>query len=219
MTTNIEVDETNIKDVINAFEDIVNNLDSFVDETVREIVDEGSTYLNKRYQQSIDDENLGEPVVMYSKIDDGYEIRAVGRGMIYREFGTGDKGERSPHEAKKNFRLNQYNSGGTITNIDLITNKKILQTLHEEGVTTGNFWIYKRGSTRNDNVGQMSDEQKKSRVKVLINHVNEYIVTQGAPAGQEMWDTRNKLIKDIIPKIGKKRGKELREKFENAIKK
>ena len=219
MAIELEVDETDVKNVIKTLENMLNDLDSFVDDTMKEIADEGSKYLTKRYQQGVEDPNLGEPIVMYSKVDNTYKLQSIGRGIVYREFGTGDEGERNPHVAKNKFKLKDYNSGGTITNIDLITNKETLEALKGAGVTSGNFWIYKNNSVRSNGSTYLTDKQKISRASLLINHASDFTATQGVRSGQEMWDTRNELIKNIIPKVGKKRGKEFCEKFKYAIKK
>jgi len=189
---NVEIDETNVKSVINAFEDMLNNLDSFIDDAMKEIVSKGNTFLDAQYVSRVKDPNITDISTDWRKNDNEYVIEATGKDVIYEEFGTGDRGEESPHPNKSKYDLNDYNSGTFIMSVEDIGNQDLLDLLKSEGITSGKYWKYhKNGQT---------------------------YLTQGVPAGQEMWDTRNYLIKEVIPKIGKKRGKELCEKFEKSIK-
>ena len=59
--------------------------------------------------------------------ENGYEVRAVGRQIIYDEFGTGDKGDSNRHPNKGRYSsLQPYNSGPRI--------------IHGK---SGNYWWYK----------------------------------------------------------------------------
>ena len=148
MAADIEVNETNIKDVIKALQDLLNNIDKIADDTLQEIVKKGETYLEARYVTRFKDPNITDISTNWRKDSDGYVLEATGKDVVYEEF----------------------------------------------GITSGKFWIYsKDGST--------------------------LYYTQGVPAGKEMWDTRNYLLKTAIPEIGKRKGKEIREKFEKSIKK
>ena len=198
MTTNIEVDETNIKDVIRAFEDMLNNLDKYAQKMSEKIIREGLKHLDSNYSKRFKNPNITDINTRYEKIDDGYELISEGKDVVYEEFGTGDEGQKKPHPDKKyyesKYNLKKYNSGQYIRNVsDYDENSYTYDDLHAMGITSGKFWRYKKGDT--------------------------LYYTQGVPSGREMWDTRNHIIKEIIPKAKKELGVELREKFEKAIKK
>ena len=198
MTTNIEVDETNIKDVIRAFEDILNNLDKYAQKTSEKIIREGLKHLDNNYSKRFKDPNITDINTRYEKIDDGYELISEGKDVVYEEFGTGDEGETHPHDEKSTYEsqygLKKYNSGSYIRDVSSVEKGTYTyEDLQEIGITGGKFWQYEKNGT--------------------------VYYTQGVPAGQEMWDTRNHIIKEIIPKAEKELGVELREKFEKAIKK
>ena len=195
MAADIEVNETNIKDVIKALQDLLNNIDKIADDTLQEIVKKGETYLEARYVTRFKDPNITDISTNWRKDSDGYVLEATGKDVVYEEFGTGDEGASHPHPNKSAYDLNDYNSGSQIRDVsDYDENSYMYDDLREFGITSGKFWIYsKDGST--------------------------LYYTQGVPAGKEMWDTRNYLLKTAIPEIGKRKGKEIREKFEKSIKK
>ena len=194
MATDVIVDETNIKDVIKALQELLSNIDKIADETMQEIAKKGETYLDARYVTRFKDPNITDISTDYRKSQGGYVLEAKGRDVIYEEFGTGDEGASHPHPNKSAYALNDYNSGPQIKDVsDYDENSYIYDDLRDFGITSGKFWIYsKDGSTLH--------------------------YTQGVPAGREMWDTRNYLIKQAIPEIGKRKGREIREKFEKSIK-
>ena len=194
MTTNVEVDETNIKAIIKAFEDIYNNIDKYVDKTDKKIIEEGKKYLDERYAKRFKDPNITDISTKYKKIDDGYQLISEGKDVIYEEFGTGDRGADDGHPWKGAYNLNPYNSGSTIRNVsDVMEGSLAKEDLDSMGITSGKYWTYKKGDT--------------------------VYYTQGVPSGKEMWDTRNHMIKEIIPKSIKELEVELREKFEKSVKK
>lgn len=194
MATDVIIDETNIKDVIKALQELLSNVDKIADETMQEIAKKGETYLDARYVTRFKDPNITDISTDYRKSQGGYVLEAKGRDVIYEEFGTGDEGASHPHPNKSAYALNDYNSGSQIRDVsDYDENSYIYDDLRDFGITSGKFWIYsKDGST--------------------------LYYTQGVPAGREMWDTRNYLIKQAIPEIGKRKGREIREKFEKSIK-
>lgn len=219
VTTNIEVDETNIRDVIRAFEDMLNDLDDDVNKGMVEVMSKGESYLEAQYVSRVKDLNITDISTSWSKKGNEYELKASGKDVIYEEFGTGDEGERQPHEAKKNYKLDKYNSGGTITDVSMIHDDAILNVLSEHGITSGKFWYYKLGNGGSFKAPQLNNEQKMNRARFLVNHASEVVLTQGVPSGQEMWDARNYLIKDVIPKTFKKRSEHICEKFKRTIEK
>lgn len=191
MDRNVVIDESNIQDVINAFKSIYNDIDKYVEKTDKKIIEESKKYLDKQYSSRFKDPNITDISTEYEKIDNGYKLIAKGKDVIYEEFGTGDRGEDNPHPDKSKYNLNDYNSGITIRPVNLLSQEK----REEHNLSSGKYWTYKKGES--------SDV--------------EY--TQGVPSGKEMWNTRNEMIKNIIPKATKELGVELLDKFENAIKK
>lgn len=194
MDRNVVIDESNIQDVINAFKSIYNDIDKYVEKTDKKIIEESKKYLDKQYSNRFKDPNITDISTEYEKIDNGYKLIAKGKDVIYEEFGTGDMGEQNPHPDKSKYDLNDYNSGQYIRNVsDYDKNSYTYDDLQEFGIDSGKFWRYSK------------------------NGVLYY--TQGVPSGKEMWNTRNEIIKNIIPKATKELGVELLDKFENAIKK
>lgn len=198
MATDIVIDETNIKNVIKALKDMLKDVDDEVEKTMVEIVKKGESYLDAQYTTRLKDPNITDISTSWSKKDNEYELKASGKDVVYEEFGTGDRGEESPHSEKSIFEekygLKKYNSGQYIRNVsDYDENSYTYDDLQEFGINSGKFWRYNK------------------------NGILYY--TQGVPAGQEMWDTRNYLIKNVIPEVSKKRGEYICEKFKRAIEK
>jgi len=193
MAISINVDETNIKNVITAFKDMLDNLDDEVDKAMVEVMTKGEGFLNAQYVSRVKDPNITDISTSWSKKDNEYELKASGKDVVYEEFGTGDRGEQNPHPVKSKYDLNDYNSGSFILDVEDVGNQEMLDILSENGITSGKFWSYtKHGESH---------------------------LTQGVPAGQEMWDTRNYLIKDVIPKTFKKRSEYICEKFKRTVEK
>lgn len=191
MTRNIVIDETNIEDVIKAFEYLLQNIEKYATESEEKIIKESKNYLDKQYSKRLKDDNISDISTRYEKIDDGYKLIAEGPDVIYEEFGTGDKGQDSPHPDKSKYNLDDYNSGITIRSVNKLSPEK----KEEHGLTSGKYWTYKK-----DESGEVK-------------------YTQGVPAGKEMWNTRNYMINTIIPKANKELGAKLCEEFERSIKK
>lgn len=193
MNRNVVIDESNIQDVINAFKSIYDDIDKYVEKTDEKIIQESKKYLDKQYSSRFKDPNITDISTEYEKMDNGYKLIAKGKDVIYEEFGTGDRGEDDPHPDKSKYNLNDYNSGYFIMSVEDIGNQDLLDFLKEEGITSGKYWSYRKNGERH--------------------------FTQGVPSGKEMWNTRNEMIKNIIPKATKELGVELLDKFENTIKK
>ena len=190
----VVVDETYIKGIINALKDLYRDIDDESNKMLEEIVSKGETYLNKQYASRIKDPNIDDISTSWNKKGNEYELRASGKDVIYEEFGTGDEGASHPHPNKSEYNLNDYNSGSYIRDVSSVEKGTYTyEDLQEIGITSGKFWQYEKNGT--------------------------VYYTQGVPAGQEMWDTRNYLIKEVIPEVAKKRGKIINDKFKNSIKK
>lgn len=192
MAISVNVDENNVKDVIKAFQFLYDNIEKYVEETDRKIIEESKNYLDQQYASRIKDPNITDISTSWSKKGKEYELKASGKDVVYEEFGTGDKGEQNPHPDKSKYNLNDYNSGDFIMDVGDISNQDMLDILAENGISSGKFWRYRK-------------------------HGETYL-TQGVPSGKEMWNTRNELIDNIIPKATKELGVELREKFTRAVK-
>lgn len=194
MAIKVDVDETNVKNVITALQNMLNDVDKISDSVLKEIVSKGEMFLDLQYASRPKDPNITDISTSWKKISNGYALESKGKDVVYEEFGTGDEGASHPHPAKSNYNLNDYNSGEYIRNVsDYDENSYVYDDLQAMGIKSGKFWRYYKNDT--------------------------LYYTQGVPSGQEMWKTRNELIKSIIPDIGKKKGRELCEKFANSIKK
>lgn len=193
MSTQVEIDVFDLKGTIDGLKWLYNNIDNQMDEMLEEIVKKGETYLDSQYISRSKDANITDISTDYKKIIDGYELRAYGKDVIYEEFGTGDEGASHPHPNKSDYNLNDYNSGPYIRDVsDVPEGSYTMEDLQQIGITSGKFWLYKKDG------------------------VLHY--TQGVPAGQEMWRTRNYILKEI-PNIVKKRGKIINENLTKSIKK
>lgn len=193
MAINIEVDETNIKDVIQALKDMLNDIDDNVEKIMTEIATDGKNYLDEKYDDRVLDPNITEIFTNSTSTRNSCEIVSSGKDVVYEEFGTGDKGEDNPHPVKSNYNLKGYNTGEWIMDTADNSSPRLVEFLATQGIYSGKYWRYRKDGT--------------------------YYYTQGVPAGQEMWDTRNYLINEAIPKISKKRSEHICEKFKNTIKK
>lgn len=163
---------------LKAISNLTNNLEMFSNELTRmqdslseDIASTGLIYLQNQYASSKKDDNITDINPGIEKTMNGYNIISSGKDVIYEEFGTGDKGEKSPYKGDKSkYNLNEYNSGKTIIDISKISNQSILDELATHGIVSGKFWSYsKNGDTK---------------------------LTQGVPAGMEMYNTDNQL-KDV----------------------
>lgn len=193
MSTQVEIDVFDLKGTIDGLKWLYNNIDNQVDEMLEEIVKKGETYLDSQYVSRHKDANITDISTDYKKTTDGYDLRAYGKDVVYEEFGTGDEGESHPHPNKSDYNLNDYNSGPYIRDVsDVPEGSYTMEDLQQIGITSGKFWLYKKDG------------------------VLHY--TQGVPAGQEMWNTRNYILKEI-PNIVKKRGKIINENLTKSIEK
>lgn len=195
MSTQIEVDIFDTKGLTSALEWLYNNLDKQAEEMIQELAKNGETFLASRYISRFKDANISDISTSTNKISNGYEIKAQGKDVVYEEFGTGDEGANHQHDEKSTFEskygLKKYNSGPYIRDVlDVAKGSYTEQDLQEIGITSGKFWRYNKDG------------------------VVHY--TQGVPAGQEMWDTRNYIINEI-PNVVKKRGKIINDNIIRSI--
>lgn len=193
MSTQIEIDIFDTKSLTNALQWLYNNIDKQANEMLWEITKDGEKYLSTQYKSAtLKDPNITELSADSRVGNNESEIIAKGKDVVYEEFGTGDKGEDNPHPVKSNYNLHDYNSGSYIMDTRDNSNPHLDQFLATQGIYNGKYWTYKKDGER--------------------------YYTQGVPSGQEMWKTRNHLIDDLIPKLAKKRGKIINDKFIKSIK-
>ena len=191
MSTQIEIDLFDTKGLTEALEWLYNNIDKQAEEMIQELAKNGETFLASRYIGRFKDANISDISTSTNKISNGYEIKAQGKDVVYEEFGTGDEGESHSHPEKSRYNLNDYNSGPYIRNVsDVPEDSYTGEDLQQIGITSGKFWRYNKDG------------------------VVHY--TQGVPAGQEMWDTRNYIINEM-PNVVKKRGKIINDNIIRSI--
>lgn len=120
-----------------SLDEIINKLKSLkseLKETDKKIVDDMSEFVKKEVSRNLaatpykDGNEDAEPYI--SKKGNNTKVGMHGTQVLYDEFGTGSKGQESPHPEKSKFGLNPYNSGKTIK-------------INKKGEL---FWIYKNKS-------------------------------------------------------------------------
>jgi len=193
MAIQVNISLSDIKGVTKGLEALQSNLQKEIDEIMQEIAEKGQDYLDKQYQNALGkDPNILDLNSRIDKTTKGYNIVGFGKDVIYEEFGTGDEGENHPHPVKSEYDLNDYNSGAFILDVGDVGNQQLLDILAQNGITSGKFWRYRKNGVH---------------------------LTQGVPSGQEMWNTRNYLISEEIPKIIRKKGDDIRGYVIGSIKK
>lgn len=189
----VNVNLNDINKIINALNTLKSDLNKMSDEVSKETADKGLAFLSKQYNSLYNDPNISDINTKINKTDKGYTITAYGEDVVYAEFGTGDKGQESQHPDKSKYSLNPYNSGPYIRDVaTLDKDSYTMEDLSKIGITSGKFWYYEK-----DGIGYY---------------------TQGVPAGKQMFNTMKHLHDNVIPKIVKKRGEEINDKFIKSIK-
>ena len=145
--------------------------DNIFEDLAKQTVDKAKEFYNNVEFKSND-----TPTFDYKKTEKGYQVYAKGGSLLYDEFGTGDRGQASPHPEKGKFSLNDYNSGITIRPASMLNAEKQAKT----GIKTGLYWTYKDPAT------------------------GEIIYTQGIPAGMFMYHT-DVWLRENYKKIIKKK--------------
>ena len=97
----VTVDLNDINKVINALEILKDDLEKLPNKVSNEIAETGLKYLNKQYSNLYSDPNITNISTQVKKTSKGYSIFAYGKDVVYAEFGTGDKGQESPHPERK----------------------------------------------------------------------------------------------------------------------
>lgn len=169
-TINVGLDVGELTDLVKKLKQLSNDMKKLPDLLVEEVAHDGFLHLNTEYSLTPQDNNIQDINTDYRRTAKGYTIVAEGQDVIYAEFGTGDKGEQSPHPEKGKYNLNEYNSGETIRPADELS--------AYYGINSGLYWTYVRDGKFN--------------------------ITQGTPAGMQMFKTRNYIRKDGIKKASKR---------------
>lgn len=174
----INIDNRDINDLIKSLTKLSNDINELPKEISKGIAEIGLVKLNDFYGSKVDDPNITDIQTSIRETATGYQIISKGRDVIYEEFGTGDKGQQTPHKEKSKYGLKPYNDGDFILDVSDVKNSEMLELLSKNGITSGKFWSY----TKN----------------------GESHLTQGVPAGMEMFKTSNYLrdkgVKQILDK-------------------
>ena len=190
----IDIDLKDIDKIVSALKTLEKDIEKLSIELPKEIGEDGLSYLNKQYSNLYKDPNLTDINTEIRSDKNECSIVSYGEDVVYAEFGTGDEGASHPHPTKSKYSLDDYNSGPYIRQVSSLDKDSYTsEDLSKIGITSGNFWYYEK------------------------NGVGYY--TQGVPAGKQMFNTFNHLRDKSIKEIVGKRGKEINDKFVNAIKK
>lgn len=169
----IGLNQNEISNLISELDKIADKLDKMADKLTDDIAEVGLEEMQKNYSASQYQPSDG---MGFAKTGTAKEkkISMIGSQAIYHEFGTGTRGEESPHPQKSLFELNPYNSGRTIRR-----NTKVSSTATQLGIpVNGLYWTYK-------------DE----------NGWTHY--TQGIPAQKVVFNA-DKTIKEKLPELCRK---------------
>ena len=170
----INLSNNGIKEAIKKLETLKENINKADEEIVKQLSELGLREIQDNYSRTPykdGNEDVGFFTVGSTKKK---KIGVSGSQVLYNEFGTGTKGERSPHPEKNNYGLNAYNSGKTIRR-----NMKQGSNATQNGIPEGElYWTY------------------------MENGEKHY--TQGIPAGKQVYNAVNTLKKEkqtIIKKV------------------
>lgn len=127
----IQLTRQGVDRAIGKLDVIQDNLKYLQEDIIYELVTKGAEYANKT-KASYKYKNSNETTYIQSRSGDksGY-IALVGKGAIYEEFGTGEKGLNNPNPGANNFSipLHPFNSGAFVST-------------HINKKTGDHFWYY-----------------------------------------------------------------------------
>lgn len=182
-TKNFDFNTSSVSTLIEYFENLSNEIDNMGKTITYDIAEEGFKNLYNEYANRVKDENIVDINIGIEQTTSGCQIVSQGRDVLYEEFGTGDKGEQSPHPDKYKYNLDDYNSGPFILDVADVGNKDMLDALSQNGITSGKFWSYRKNG--------------------------ETHLTQGVPAGMEMYRTSKYLRDEGIKKVLKEKASDV----------
>ena len=182
-TKNFNFNTDSISTLIADLENLSKNINDMGKTITYDIAAIGFGNLYNEYANRIKDPNIVDINIGIEPTTNGHRIVSQGRDVIYEEFGTGDRGEQSPHPDKHKYGLNDYNSGPYILDVADVGNQDMLDILARNGITSGKFWSYRKGGKTH--------------------------LTQGIPAGMEMYRTSKYLKDEGIKKVLKEKASDV----------
>lgn len=113
----IGIDVGDINSLIKDLKKLSQNVKRLPDEVCREIAELGKEFLDDEYSQAQTDQTIDVSTINTNvlKVENGYQIQASGKDVLYEEFGTGEYGKALPHPEKEKYNLNDYNSGPIVS--------------------------------------------------------------------------------------------------------
>ena len=109
----LAIDLGDINNLINSLKTLSADIKKLPNEVCQEIAELGKEYLDVEYSQANVDQTIDISSISTStrQTNNGYQLIASGKDVIYEEFGTGEEGKSQPHPDKNKYSLNDYNSG------------------------------------------------------------------------------------------------------------
>jgi hypothetical protein len=110
----IAIDLNDINNLITSLKTLSSDMKKLPNEICQEVAELGKEYLDVEYSQANVDQTIDVSSINTSirQTNNGYQIIASGKDVIYEEFGTGEYGESQPHPEKGKYTsLKKYNSG------------------------------------------------------------------------------------------------------------
>lgn len=183
MIKELNLNTDNVNSLVSDLEHLANAIESMGKTVTYDVAEAGFRNLYKEYANRVKDPNIVDINIGIETNTNGHSIVAQGRDVLYEEFGTGDKGEQSPHPDKYKYNLNDYNSGSFILDVADVGNQDLKDALAMNGITSGKFWSYRKNG--------------------------ETHLTQGIPAGMEMYRTSKYLKDEGIKKVLKEKASDV----------
>lgn len=182
-TKNFNFNTTSIDSLINDLERLSMSINDMGKRITYDVAAVGFGNLYNEYANRVKDPNIVDINIGIEPTTNGHRIVSQGRDVLYEEFGTGDRGEQSPHPDKHKYGLNDYNSGPYILDVADVGNQDMLDVLAQNGITSGKFWSYRKGGKTH--------------------------LTQGVPAGMEMYRTSKYLRDEGVKKVLKEKASDV----------
>lgn len=110
----IAIDLNDINNLITSLKTLSSDMKKLPNEICQEVAELGKEYLDVEYSQANVDQTIDVSSISTStrQTNNGYQIIASGKDVIYEEFGTGEKGNDQRHPEKSKYTsLKKYNSG------------------------------------------------------------------------------------------------------------
>lgn len=110
-------------------EDFLNNASKYIENAAKQSITDASELALSEMEKNNATarfESSSDMVFSIEDTEDGKNVYMSGEQAVYSEFGTGTEGGMQPHPMKRDFQLNDYNSGRTIRTATDETAKKAL---------------------------------------------------------------------------------------------